>query len=177
MQVVLFLDVDGPLIPFGTRPASCPNTVSYAVDVGDNPLVHRLDPTVGPRLLALGCDLVWATTWAADANDVIGPRIGLPELPVAIWPDLDDDPADGLHWKTRTLVDWAAGRPFVWVDDEVTDADRRWVSAHHPGPALLHRVDPRCGLLPADFAAISAWLSGPDIGQQPVEGTRQLGGA
>jgi hypothetical protein len=38
-------------------------------------------------------------------------------------------------------VTWAAGRPFAWVDDEITDADRDWVSAHHGGRALLHRVE------------------------------------
>jgi hypothetical protein len=90
MRAVLFLDVDGPLIPFGTRPASCPNTVPDPVDTSGNPLLHRLDPTVGRRLLALGCDLVWATTWAADANEAIA----------------------------------------------------------------LHRVDVRCGLMPADFVTI-----------------------
>ena len=34
----------------------------------------------GPRLTALGCDLVWATTWMAEANESIAPRIGLPSL-------------------------------------------------------------------------------------------------
>lgn len=43
-----------------------------------------------------------------------------PELPVVDWPDESeaDEPA-ALHWKTRALVDWAAGRPFAWVDDEI----------------------------------------------------------
>jgi hypothetical protein len=44
------------------------------------------------------------------------------------------------------------------VDDELTDHDRDWVAAHHEGRALLHRVDPRRGLQPADFATIRAWL-------------------
>lgn len=47
---------------------------------------------------------------------------------------------------------------FAWVDDEIGDADRRWVSAHHPGPALLHRVDPVSGLGNGDFAVLEAWL-------------------
>jgi hypothetical protein len=51
-----------------------------------------------------------------------------------------------LHWKIRHLVEWAAGRRFVWVDDEITDADWTWVAANHSAPALLHRVDPRRGL-------------------------------
>lgn len=142
--------------------------------VAENPLQVRLNPGHGPRLLALRCDLVWATAWATDANDLIGPLIGLPELPVVIWPESADGelapvapvavrgaaPAedDDLHWKTRYLVEWAAGRPFVWVDDEITDADRAWVSAHHPGRALLHLVDHRSGLTDADFAILTDWL-------------------
>jgi len=75
------------------------------------------------------------------------------------WPDADEDPPPGLHWKTVVLATWAAGRPFVWLDDEITDADRRWVQAHHPRKALLHRVDPFIGLTDADFALIRQWLA------------------
>lgn len=145
---LLFLDVDGPLIPFGVAAeqypahAGCPEPL----DADANPLLARLDPGHGPRLAALPCEVVWATTWMADANECIAPRIGLPQLPVVVWPepsDIDEqDERNGLHWKTRTLVEWAAGRPFVWVDDEITDTDRAWVAAHHPANALLHRVDP-----------------------------------
>ncbi len=97
----------------------------------------------------------------ADANELISPLIGLPELPVVIWQESSDrDTGEGhrLHWKTRGLVDWAAGRSFVWVDDEITDSDRAWVSAHHRGQALLHRVDPRHGLTDEDFVALAEWL-------------------
>jgi hypothetical protein len=52
---------------------------------------------------------------------------------------------------------WAAGHPFVWLDDEITEADRRWVVAHHPVQALLHRVDPDVGLTAADFAKVRRW--------------------
>jgi hypothetical protein len=97
-----------------------------------------------------------------EANECIAPWLGLPELPVVAWPEpaYDDalDRRDGLHWKTRPLADRAAGRTFVWVDDEITAADRAWVAAHHPGQALLHRVDPTEGLTDADFAALDAWL-------------------
>ncbi|MFD8571065.1 hypothetical protein [Streptomyces sp. NPDC059639] len=156
---LLFLDIDGPLIPFGS-PAS---GASPAPDAGPgHPLLGRLDPTIGPRLLALGCTLVWATTWEHEANEVVAPRIGLPPLPVIEWPA---SPAvgvpRGLHWKTPALVAWAAGRPFVWVDDEIGAMDREWVAAQHPGPALLHRVDPATGLAYDDFTALADWLRGP----------------
>jgi HAD domain in Swiss Army Knife RNA repair proteins len=156
---VIFLDVDGPLITFVARPSSPqPPADGDQVRWRDNPLLDRLNPDDGPRLLALGCDLVWATTWMADANEVISPRLGLPELPVVDWPDSDQEPPAGLHWKTMPLAWWAAGRTFVWLDDEITDADRRWVAAHYAGRALLHRVDPYAGLTELDFSQIRQWL-------------------
>lgn len=164
---LLFLDVDGPLIPFGGPPQHYPTyqTGTEPPEVGSNPLLGRIDPEHGPRLTALSCDLVWATTWMADANETIAPRIGLPQLPVVIWPEPSDndeqDERNGLHWKTRALVDWADGRLFAWIDDEITDADRAWVSAHHPGHALLHRADPRQGLTDADYIAVKDWLHRP----------------
>ena len=57
-----------------------------------------------------------------------------------------------------TLVAWADGLPFAWVDDEITDADWGWVSAHHPGPALLYRVEPSQGITSQDAAALDSWL-------------------
>jgi HAD domain in Swiss Army Knife RNA repair proteins len=171
---LLFLDVDGPLIPFGAPSGQYP---TYQTDLeppsaGSNPLLARINPEHGLRLAALPCDLVWATTWMADANECISPRLGLPQLALVDWPEPSDadeqDERNGLHWKTRTLVDWAAGCPFAWVDDEITDKDRAWVSAHHRGSALLHRVDPRRGLTNADYAALNEWLQG--IHRTPTHG-------
>ncbi|WP_412079152.1 HAD domain-containing protein [Streptomyces xanthophaeus] len=147
---LLFLDVDGPLIPFGAGP--------YAPGYGPNPLLARIDPALGPRLRALDCELVWATTWMEDANECIAPRLGLPELPLVHWPEPSaQDGRSGVHWKTPALVAYAAGRPFIWVDDEITEADRAWVAAHHTGRALLQAVDAAVGITEADFAALEGW--------------------
>jgi len=64
---------------------------------------------------------------------------------------------DGLHWKTRYLVAWTQGRPFVWVDDELGPEDQEWIAANHPGPALAWWVDPRVGLRERDFDALREW--------------------
>ncbi|MFF8563973.1 hypothetical protein ACF06N_03305 [Streptomyces albidoflavus] len=71
------------------------------------------------------------TAWTADANEVSAPLLGLP------------------------------CRPFAWVDDEITGLDQAWVARHHPGPALLHRLDPVAGLTAAGFAVLASWLRGP----------------
>ncbi|WP_306320543.1 MULTISPECIES: HAD domain-containing protein [unclassified Streptomyces] len=158
---LFFLDVDGPLIPFGTSSRQSENSAAdtWANTDQGNPLLRRLDPELGPHLMALGCQLVWATTWMEEANEVVAPRIGLPRLPVVEWPAhrADDDPR-GLHWKTRAIVEWADNRPFIWVDDEISAMDRLWVDASHPGPSLLHHVDPRRGLTETDFSAFDDWL-------------------
>jgi hypothetical protein len=136
-----------------------------------------LNPGHGPALSALPYDLVWATTWEEEANDFLAPLLGLPELPVLRWDRTGHDPADGavvdgavadgaaadgVFWKTPQIVRAAAGRPFAWVDDHITAADRSWVAERHPGPALLLRIDPRLGLLPADFTALTDWASALD---------------
>jgi hypothetical protein len=85
---IVFLDVDGPLIPFGGAGPRYP-----AVDpaAAGHPLLSRLAPGDGPRLLALEGELVWATTWQQEANEVIAPHLGLPVLPVVTWPDDEPD--------------------------------------------------------------------------------------
>jgi hypothetical protein len=149
---LVFLDVDGALLPFGAGAA--------AVDP-DSPLT-RIDPRLGPRLAALPARLVWATTWMREANELVAPRLGLPELPVLDpLPATPEDAWFGLHWKTRAVVAHAAGRAFAWVDDEITAADREWVDDRHPGPALLLRVDPATGMTARDLDDLQAWLAAP----------------
>ncbi|MFD5750146.1 hypothetical protein [Streptomyces sp. NPDC127033] len=156
---LLFLDVDGTLLPYGGARLPAAREEWDGWQDAANPQLAKIDPTHGPLLLALPCVLMWATAWMHDANEVIAPLLGLPELPVAELPDApEEDVARGVHWKTRALVGAAAGRPFIWVDDEITAADRAWVSAHHQGPALLHRVDSLTGLAATDIAVFDDWL-------------------
>ena len=153
VRPLLFLDVDGTLLPFAPPPWVPPWEPGTPY-----PLLSHLDRRLGTRLLALECDLVWATTWTDGANLEIAPLLDLPLLPVVEWPDVNE-PKDGRHWKTATLVEWAAGRPFIWVDDEITATDREWVREVHGEHALLHRVDCIVGLVDADLDVIRAWLA------------------
>lgn len=162
---LLFLDVDGTLLPHDG--AQLPSSLEQwdQWQHPSNPQLAKVTPGHGPRLLALPCDLMWATAWMHDANAVIAPLLALPELPVADLPEApEEDEAGVLHWKTRILVEIAAGRPFIWVDDEISDLDRAWVTAQHQGQALLHRVDSAIGLTDTDLATLDDWL-------QDVSGT------
>ncbi|MDI2129760.1 hypothetical protein [Yinghuangia seranimata] len=172
---LLLLDVDGPLNPYALQPGPVrPGYVSHRlrpgapadappVDAGERSALRvDLNPEHGEALLALPFDLVWATTWMQEANRLIGPLIGLPELPFVDF--LDDDvatpsPTAKLHWKTATLAAYAGDRPFAWVDDELARADRRWLARNHAAPTLAHHVDPKVGLVPKDFARLAKWAA------------------
>ncbi|MFE7589155.1 hypothetical protein ACFU6K_07110 [Kitasatospora sp. NPDC057512] len=188
-QPLLLLDVDGPLNPYAApkrrpegyathrlRPSWWVAKQEHLAAVQARqatrarhakppavrvkPLRVWLNPSHGAELLALPYELVWATGWMGEANTHIGPHLGLPELPYISWSDLFGEERDGLHWKTRDVVAWAAGRPFVWVDDELGPQDEEWIAAHHPGPALALHVNPRLGLLADDFATLRDWAEG-----------------
>ncbi|WP_329351226.1 hypothetical protein OG226_36590 [Streptomyces sp. NBC_01261] len=160
---LLFLDVDGPLNPYAAQPERRPEgytTIRVTVPDRPRPLRVWLNPAHGPALLDLGYDLCWATTWMAAANRWIAPVVGLPELPYVDFGDgLFAERPDGVHWKTETIVAYAEGRPFAWVDDEQSAPDGEFVTAHHPGPALLHHVNPRLGLCEGDFTALAEFAA------------------
>lgn len=167
VRPLLFLDVDGPLNPYAAnrnrRPAGYETHRMRPTgwdQPWQKPLRVWLNPSHGSYLTALPYDLVWGTTWAAEANAWISPHIGLPDLPVCEWPEgaRHDAPA-GTYFKTQYVVQYAAGRPFAWVDDEISDADRAYVAERHDGDALLHWVSPRLGLLDSDFHELHVWAS------------------
>jgi hypothetical protein len=179
---LLMIDVDGPLNPFGAMPDHRPDgyeahllmtpgwVATQAVRNAQGghperqpvPLPVWLNPAHGPALMALPFELIWATTWEDEANIYLAPLLGLPELPFVAWSSPRLKLPGGLFWKTPEVVGRAGGRPFAWLDDEITDADSAWVDAHHAGPSLLRQIDPAIGLLPEDFAALGQWAAALD---------------
>ncbi|MFG2822082.1 HAD domain-containing protein [Kitasatospora sp. NPDC048365] len=179
MRPLLLIDVDGPLNPFAAKRTRRPagyttyrmSPPTWVADMrywmSANGMPHKqvkplrvwLNPDHGRALRELPFDLVWATTWQHEANEFIGPVLGLPELPVIGWPEPRPEPDGGVFWKTPAITDWVAGRPFAWVDDQITAADGAWVERHHDGTALLLTIDPGTGLRDRDFALLADWAA------------------
>ncbi|XVV07074.1 HAD domain-containing protein [Actinosynnema sp. CA-248983] len=179
--MLLMLDVDGPLNPCAAKPSKRPAgyrtfryTRSGGWHTGRDARRYRglrvwLNPAHGPALRALaadtGLELVWATTWLDLANELVAPAIGLPELPVVRFPDLDRErgwPPDG-EWKWRAVAAYAAGRPLAWFDDELDawSAARGAFDLERGGaPTRLCTVDPRRGLTDEHFDDVRAWAAG-----------------
>ncbi|MFJ2910755.1 hypothetical protein ACIO8F_15335 [Streptomyces sp. NPDC087228] len=165
MKPLLLIDIDGPLNPYAAL-ARRPVPDGYAQhlmrptgwDYGPA-LPVLLNPQHGKALRGLAgrYELVWATTWKDEANEWIGPRLGLPPLPYIDWPSMHGSAPGGTCWKTRYVVEYAAGRPFAWVDDEISQPDRDWAVGHGAAEALLMWIDPWIGLLPGDFETLEAW--------------------
>jgi hypothetical protein len=110
VKPILFLDVDGPLNPYAAKPSRRPEGYethrmrpSGFDQPWQKPLRVWLNPAHGSYLIALPYELMWATTWGAEANEWIAPHISLPELPAVDWPEVHAKRDDGTYFKTRAF--------------------------------------------------------------------------
>src|SRR6266511_741551 len=97
-----------------------------------------------------------------DANDEVSPRLGLQSCRSSNGPTQPTTRRLSCTGRPKTFVNWAAGRPFIWIDDEIRTADRDSVAQHYQAPSLLHRVDPRHGVTDSDFKYLGQWLAAQD---------------
>jgi hypothetical protein len=157
MRPLLLLDFDGPLNPHRADGVP-PGYERHELTEGSKTWRVLLNQQHGVELNALAetFDLVWATSWEHGANRLLAPLLGLPnDLPVILWPSRT--PVRRGSWKTPYVASWVGDRPFVWVDDEVGEAELERFGGEHQ---LVHPVDARIGLTAGDFAAIRAWVKG-----------------
>lgn len=164
---LLFIDVDGVLNPdsvsSGRRPDGYVTHRMRPSGPWQNPRAKALrvwlNPSHGTYLSALPFELVWGTTWEHEANEWIGPHLGLPELPVVTFENKLGRRVHGVHWKTPDLVKYAAGRPFAWLDDEISARDGEYVREHHDGPFALVQVAPLVGLTEDHLKTLRDWAA------------------
>jgi hypothetical protein len=162
---ILFVDVDGVISLFGFSPGAgqLPGPLHWIDGVA-----HCIPDDVGARLVTLAdrFELVWATGWEERANEHLPFILELPfrELPTLVF---DGRAVFGsAHWKVDAINEYAGERPAAWIDDNHTDAGRRWAD-ERAAPTLLVSVDPAIGWTRADVDRVVAWagaLTGPGDG-------------
>lgn len=133
---LLYLDVDGVLNPVCPRPAA--EFTTHRIH-GSTVLISARHGSWLRELAAL-YQLVWASTWEAQANLCIAPLLGLPALPFVPVGRHAGHPAG--DWAP--ILRYAAGRPFAWLDDLIPDAVLHGCAARVD--RLLLPVDPGQGL-------------------------------
>jgi hypothetical protein len=158
----LLIDVDGVLNPLVVREGF---DVYELVPQGWNgpQLYVQLTPQHGEWLLELAHDfeLAWATTWEDSANALIGPIVGLPELPVIHFGLEAARRVWGICQKTPGVERWVGKHPFAWLDDGISDLDADWLRRRgNVGDFHLQRIDPLVGLTPSDLEEVRNWAKG-----------------
>lgn len=181
---ILGLDVDGPLFPWDNKPSKRPEGfTSYRLTrhgwyTGKDFRRYRgrrheakyvwLNPAHGPMLTSFaeqaGLEMMWLTSWGHEANERIGPAIGLPCLPVVEFAGNQEKGWARGGWKWDEVLHATRGRPLAWMDDDFNaswnTANRdAFLAARLPTPTLLHYVNPHAGLVEADLAAIGRWAT------------------
>lgn len=166
IKPVILLDVDGPLNPYIGKAAPegyTEHKMHPASWVATKPLTVRLNPLHGPALMSLGAEVIWATTWEHDANEWIGPHIGLPTLEVIEWDKNRKWTNRSLYWKTPEIIEWMnenrPNTPFIWIDDECTRKDRNELAFHTDGLGTTLQISPKFGLRNEDFAKLKEWMT------------------
>jgi hypothetical protein len=121
-------------------------------------------------LLGRGVEVGWATTWEHYANEVFGPLLGLPNLPLTIefhadvegghhHPRMDGSGAIG--WKSDALWNKHRARPLVWIDDGASTlarVDGRGNPIDRGAPTLSIRCDGETGLTRVHMQRVDDWL-------------------
>jgi hypothetical protein len=106
--------------------------------------------------------MAWATTWAEDANTMIGPVIGLPELPVIDFGGGQPGALPG--WKYPSVSAYAQDRPLVWLDDDFQISEYaqakaqflNWRDGH--AATLLLQINPAIGITETDMLTVAEWV-------------------
>lgn len=175
---LIFLDVDGPLNPYGAKPSRRPEGyLTHRLTPTEwrgKPLRVWLNPDHGKLLTDFAAvhdaELVWATTWEHDANSMIAVNVGLPPLPVVEFTNqLTRSVGQPFRWKFAAVLEFAKGRPLAWLDDDFDlypDAKAWFEKERGDLLTVLHWVDPRVGITSGDLDAI-----GDHLGPRPTEET------
>jgi hypothetical protein len=107
-------------------------------------------------------ELVWASSWEAEANAIFGPGLGLAELAFVHFDRMGE-----ATWKLGSVLEFVGTRRFAWVDDDV-HGDALTAVRNHPGGALLVKTSPRRGITQENVDALMAFGRGGLAGGEMV---------
>lgn len=105
-------------------------------------------------------DVRWLTTWADDANLDLADQLGLPQLPVAGWPQHKT-----RWWKADVIKQWARENPdvpFIWTDDDLRWEENMlaWCEAEaSTRPVLVLSPDTKVGLTNGDLDRVAKFVA------------------
>jgi len=151
VRPLLLLDVDGVVCPLGdAAPDQVPIASTY-VSLSH----HRLLPNWLAELTHV-FELVWATTWEHDANELLAPLLGLPDLPVISFAGTVVGPGETV--KLPAIRRFVGDRSFAWVDDRLGIDATAW-AAHRRPATLLRDIDPALGLAREDIDVLLAFAT------------------
>ena len=158
---VLLVDVDGVLNPWLAE-RTPDGFHEYDLFPGERVL---LSPGHGELLTSLtpAYELVWATAWEHRANQLIGPVLALPELPVIEFPLSG---RDVFFRKLPAVIEAVGDRPCAWIDDEHQPDHYTWAQ-RRAAPTLLIDIDPEVGLTGEVVQVLADWAAGLVGGAQP----------
>lgn len=137
-QPLTLIDVDGVLNPYGA-PVCPPGYTEHELFEGE---FVRVNPDHGRLLRRLipHFELIWATSWEHEANRLLVPLLGLPELPVIEFP-----PYGSYTDKFPTVARAVGNRASAWIDDLHSDEAHDWAARRQASTRLVP-VDPAVGL-------------------------------
>lgn len=114
MKPILFIDVDGVLLPYRSTDIASENYELIEQENFYSGLCKHVETQPALEALKPHFDFVWATTWMEDANS-LRRHFGLMEdLPWVIFPS---------YPKRPHVFAYAGDRPFVFIDDEIQDEE------------------------------------------------------
>lgn len=149
---LLLVDIDGVLNVYGVD--GCPAGYAEYDLFPEDEEPTRLAAIHGDWLRELGSvfDLVWASGWGFQANELVAPILGLNEMPHVPMPEIPFPPRE----KLPSIDAYVGDRPAAWVDDVVVPEARTWAAAR-AAPTKLVETNHTIGLQRHHVDELLAW--------------------